>query len=135
MMWGRTTYNMLSTFVRNEIPDALLKKEGGTRTGGASRGGFSGRGGFGQSGFGRSGSAHGGYEVRRAPDGTGQKKRTAEDFGIARFKAGERVLHDSFGLGTVISSKDMGGDVLYEIEFDTVGKKKLMATFAKLKRA
>ncbi|MBQ2737756.1 MAG: UvrD-helicase domain-containing protein [Clostridia bacterium] len=135
MMWGRTTYNMLSTFVRNEIPDVLLKKEGGTRTGGASRGGFSGRGGYGWTGYGQSGSAYGGYEVRRAPDGTAQKKRTAEDFGIARFKAGERVLHDSFGLGTVISSKDMGGDVLYEIEFDTVGKKKLMATFAKLKRA
>jgi DNA helicase-2/ATP-dependent DNA helicase PcrA len=52
-----------------------------------------------------------------------------EHFGI-----GERVLHDSFGEGTVLSAREMGTDVLYEIAFDTVGTKKLMATFAKLKR-
>ena len=31
--------------------------------------------------------------------------------------------------------KKMGADTLYEVMFDTVGTKKLMATFAKLKRA
>ena len=37
-----------------------------------------------------------------------------------------------FGDGVIISAKDMGADVLYEVSFDTVGTKKLMATFAKL---
>ncbi len=49
--------------------------------------------------------------------------------------AGERVSHVTFGTGTVLSVKEMGGDALYEIDFDTVGKKKLMASFAKLKKA
>ncbi len=51
------------------------------------------------------------------------------------FQAGDRVLHVIFGEGTVLSVKPMGGDALYEIDFDTAGKKKLMATFAKLKKA
>ena len=34
-----------------------------------------------------------------------------------------------------MSAREMGTDVLYEIAFETVGTKKLMATFAKLKRA
>lgn len=48
--------------------------------------------------------------------------------------AGDRVLHYSFGQGTVISVREMGADVLYEIDFDEKGKKQLMATFAKLKK-
>ena len=39
-----------------------------------------------------------------------------------------------FGLGTILSSKDMGGDVLYEVRFDTGETKKLMATFARLEK-
>ena len=31
--------------------------------------------------------------------------------------------------------KEMGADILYEIAFDKVGTKKLMATYAKLKKA
>ncbi|MBQ8495915.1 MAG: UvrD-helicase domain-containing protein [Clostridia bacterium] len=48
--------------------------------------------------------------------------------------AGDRVSHYSFGQGTVISVQEMGADVLYEIDFDTKGRKKLMATFAKLRK-
>ena len=39
-----------------------------------------------------------------------------------------------FGEGTVLAVREMGADILYEIAFDTVGTKKLMATYAKLKR-
>ncbi len=48
------------------------------------------------------------------------------------FTAGERVRHMTFGEGTVLSAKAMGADTLYEIAFDSVGTKKLMATYAKL---
>lgn len=51
------------------------------------------------------------------------------------FNEGDRVRHTSFGLGTVLSVREMGGDKLYEIEFETVGTKKLMATYARLTKA
>lgn len=50
------------------------------------------------------------------------------------FDKGDRVRHTNFGAGTVLSVKQMGGDVLYEVEFDKVGTKKLMASFARLKK-
>ena len=48
------------------------------------------------------------------------------------FDTGDRVKHVTFGEGTILSSKKMGGDTLYEIAFDKVGTKKLMATYARL---
>jgi hypothetical protein len=39
-----------------------------------------------------------------------------------------------FGAGTVLSSREMGGDVLYEVSFDSGSVKRLMATYAKLKK-
>ena len=41
----------------------------------------------------------------------------------------------TFGEGVILSTKNMGGDILYEIAFDKVGTKKLMATYARLKKA
>ena len=51
-----------------------------------------------------------------------------------RFAPGDSVVHPTFGQGTVLSAREMGTDILYEIMFDNVGIKKLMATYAKLKR-
>lgn len=45
---------------------------------------------------------------------------------------GDIVKHITFGTGEVMSVKPMGGDTLYEIAFDKVGTKKLMATYARL---
>ena len=42
------------------------------------------------------------------------------------------MRHVTFGPGTVLSVKPMGGDIMYEIDFDMVGTIKLMATFARL---
>ena len=53
----------------------------------------------------------------------------------ASFETGDRVKHVTFGEGTIISSKKMGADILYEINFDKVGTKKLMATYARLTKA
>ncbi|MGM9635306.1 MAG: hypothetical protein ACI3YE_04045, partial [Candidatus Avispirillum sp.] len=53
---------------------------------------------------------------------------------LESFDKGDRVRHTTFGSGTVLSVRAMGGDVLYEIEFDKVGTKKLMASFARLKK-
>ena len=47
---------------------------------------------------------------------------------------GTRVRHATFGEGEILSVRNMGGDFLYEVQFDTGVVKKLMATFAKLKK-
>lgn len=76
-----------------------------------------------------------------------QKRRSDNDMTINRkpsvapsqsaeiFVPGDIVEHMSFGRGEVISVKKMGSDTLYEIVFEKVGTKKLMATYARLKRA
>lgn len=51
------------------------------------------------------------------------------------FAPGDRVKHPAFGVGDVISAKQMGSDILYEVIFENVGTKKLMATYAKLTKA
>ena len=50
------------------------------------------------------------------------------------YTSGERVMHNSFGEGTVLSVKKMSNDSMLEIAFDKVGTKRLMANFAKLKK-
>lgn len=53
---------------------------------------------------------------------------------VEHFVVGDRVSHYMFGEGTMRAVKEMGADVLYEVEFDKVGNKKLMATYAKLRK-
>jgi len=61
-------------------------------------------------------------------DNTPPKKETKRIF-----KAGERIVHGIFGSGVIISAKNIGSDTMYEIQFDHTGKKKIMASYAKLK--
>lgn len=49
-------------------------------------------------------------------------------------RPGDRVHHMTFGDGEILSVKPMGKDKLLEVMFDTAGTKKLMATYAKLKK-
>lgn len=51
------------------------------------------------------------------------------------FSEGDRVSHITFGTGEVLSVTPMGTDILYEIRFDRVGTKKLMASYARLRKA
>jgi len=54
--------------------------------------------------------------------------------GIVAFETGDTVTHTTFGRGEILSATLMGADILYEIAFDDNGTKKLMATYAKLKK-
>ena len=56
----------------------------------------------------------------------------AKHTSAASYTVGMRVRHRSFGEGTIISARPMASDTLLEIAFDSVGTKKLMATFANL---
>ena len=49
-------------------------------------------------------------------------------------KPGDRVFHVTFGEGEILSARPMGADVLYEVIFDRAGTKKLMGTYARLKK-
>lgn len=51
------------------------------------------------------------------------------------FRPGEKVLHEKFGKGVVVSVKQEAGDVQYSVAFPEVGIKKLLQSFAKLKPA
>lgn len=44
------------------------------------------------------------------------------------------MFHSAFGEGVIQSVSSMGNDHLLDIQFDKVGRKKLMANFARLKR-
>ena len=132
MMYGRTAYNQLSRFVKDELPKSLLFEDSPRRQQKQN---------YGYSSYtNQSGwrEERGSYlrEFNR-PVEIAQKKREkpgAAEYGVIRFAPGTRVAHDMFGEGVVLSSRDMGGDVLYEVKFDNGQTKKLMATFAKLKK-
>ncbi len=49
------------------------------------------------------------------------------------YKAGMMVEHKTFGKGFITKVTPMGNDAMLEIAFDSVGTKKIMAGFAKLK--
>jgi DNA helicase-2/ATP-dependent DNA helicase PcrA len=51
---------------------------------------------------------------------------------LKAFNVGDRVSHLTFGAGTISAVTPMGGDVLYDVEFDTAGHKRLMGSYAKL---
>ena len=130
MMYGKTTYNPLSRFIAREMPQRLVAVDGPRKV--PPRTGYSATRLTRQSSF----SEHNFNEFRRAPEIQPKRERVpgAGEYGVEKLLPGTRVLHDMFGTGTVISSRDMGGDVLYEVNFDNGQTKKLMATFAKLKR-
>ena len=65
---------------------------------------------------------------------TSVSKKPAQSQATSTLEAGDRVFHATFGEGDLISVKRMGADWLYEVVFDKVGTKKLMATYAKLKK-
>ena len=47
---------------------------------------------------------------------------------------GDRVSHPIMGTGVVASVKPIASDYCYEIDFETKGRKKIMASYAKLKK-
>jgi len=53
---------------------------------------------------------------------------------IEKLDPGTRVFHPMFGEGVITYTRDYGADVCYEVKFDTGVTKKLMATYAKLKK-
>ena len=53
---------------------------------------------------------------------------------LAPLRRGERVLHRTFGPGTVLGVSGHGPDVRVMVDFDAVGRRKLVARIARLER-
>ncbi|MBR4873019.1 MAG: ATP-dependent DNA helicase PcrA, partial [Clostridia bacterium] len=118
LLYGRTQYNPPSRFIK-EIPENLTNnptRETRPRT--------------------TVTTPIGGYAPKRETLTIGATPVTPRPAGASRerFAEGDRVMHPTFGEGEILSAKPLGADILYEITFDRAGTKKLMATFAKLKK-
>ena len=131
LMYGRTNFGALSPFVKDEIPEMLTEREMPKRIPPKSTSSYYGGGAYREN---RPKEMFG--EFSRRPDTLKKEtpKGTAEKFGLTRLAPGSRVEHAVFGKGEIISAKDMSGDFLYEVRFDSGIVKKLMATYAKLKQ-
>jgi DNA helicase-2/ATP-dependent DNA helicase PcrA len=129
LLYGSTTYNPISRFV-SEIPSALIEED----TTNAPKQTYT--------------PAAPAYTQRRASGGVGDPITVGKPLYGAKtpggaaasaatgtgFAAGDRVRHPFFGEGVILSTKSMASDTLLEVAFDRVGTKKLMATYAKLKK-
>lgn len=111
MLFGSTNRNMPSRFLK-EIPEELCSFEGYRRAPAKSE--YS--------------SGHTSYLDINAYS----KAPAAPKTSAAKYAAGQKVSHKVFGEGLILSVKPMGGDMLLEVAFNTVGTKKLMAAYAKL---
>ncbi len=54
--------------------------------------------------------------------------------GKETYKVGDAVMHNAFGKGVILSVQPVGGDYFLEIAFEKASTKKIMATYAKLKK-
>lgn len=121
LLYGKTSYNPVSRFLQ-EIPEELIKRDEPIT-----------------------------YQSRKTnslPFDRGSDRPQYEKVTINRpmqrpavtqgrkeiFAEGDTVEHATFGKGEILSVKNLGADTLYEIAFERVGTKKLMASFAKMKK-
>ena len=138
LLYGRTTYNPLSRFV-SEIPSGLIEKfeEAPVRNPYSQQPVFKTYYSESQNkapATARQTSPAGNYAVRKPTPTPTPTPAAAQGGKREVFAPGDRVRHMTFGEGEILSVKNMGADVLYEVMFDKVGTKKLMATYAKLRK-
>ena len=50
------------------------------------------------------------------------------------YTVGDKVSHEKFGIGVIISVKPMSNDALLEIAFDDYGTKKIMSNYSMMKK-
>ncbi len=149
MLYGNTSLTRPSRFI-SEIPEDLTDSNLNTSRQSAYVSSFGGSS-YGSSGsfggtrtFVSSGSGSSTYQPRQnkpqstasgfSRGGFSQTPAKKTETVSLDFKVGDRVEHKVFGEGLIISAKAVGGDMVLEVAFDTVGTKKIMAKVAKLKK-
>ena len=117
MIFGNTSYNKVSRFVRELPEENTIKQE--------------------QKGLGTAVGRGSGtsYNTSAFPGGSAiLSGEQSANSGGEKFLPGDRVSHKIFGDGMVVSAQNMAGDTMLEVAFDKVGTKKLMANFARIKK-
>lgn len=66
--------------------------------------------------------------------GFGSSVKSSGSTGYSKFKAGDAVEHRTFGRGEILKATPCGNDCILEIQFESIGFKRLMAAFAKVKK-
>ncbi|AMA74206.1 DNA helicase PcrA [Aneurinibacillus thermoaerophilus] len=125
-LYGQTKMNAPSRFIE-EIPEHLLQMEGMVQERIASR-------------YGRTDhrsaqpQRHGVVPMRvQSQNGTVQAERSVNV--TLDWKAGDKVQHSKWGIGTVVSTKGSGQDLELTIAFpNPIGLKKLLAKFAPIEK-
>ena len=144
MLYGRTSANLPSRFT-DEIPAELLDRQGVRRREERERRSFwdEDTGAFGYSDSFRTGGIRGdsfpsGYSTRRSrpPEKKTSALRphapAAPPAAAPAFTTGDRVVHKSFGHGTIEKMTPMGNDALIQVKFDSGEVKKMMLRAASL---
>ncbi|MGO2036963.1 MAG: UvrD-helicase domain-containing protein [Brevibacterium sp.] len=152
-MWGQPQYNPPSRFLA-EIPENLIEWENTGSFSSALGSGFS-SGGYGSSGYGGGGygsgsggfgSSHGGSS--RGSGGSSRSRSTSSSSGpVAGFPnrirpnrevitvaVGEKVSHESFGLGTVTEVNGVGDKTVAVVDFGSLGTKRLLLRYAPIEK-
>ncbi|MFF8310711.1 DNA helicase PcrA [Streptomyces lydicus] len=128
--WGQPSYNPPSRFLE-EIPgDYLEWKRTGPATPSASMGGLSSRGGGGGFGTGIGAS----LSSARSKGPSGFATRRSPDRQVVALAVGDRVTHDSFGLGTVVGVKGSGDNAEATIDFGGEKPKRLLLRYAPVEK-
>ncbi|AXK44474.1 UvrD-helicase domain-containing protein [Brachybacterium saurashtrense] len=137
-MWGQTQYMPASRFL-DEVPEPVLDvaRAGSTLSGagfGGTGGGAGGGGYGGGSGGGRGPSFSGGIgggrsDVKRPSMGSGRRATPVEK--LPQLAVGDRITHDSFGMGTVTEVAGQGEKTQIEVQFKAPhGTKRLVLRYA-----
>ncbi|GAU64923.1 putative ATP-dependent DNA helicase PcrA [Streptomyces sp. NBRC 110611] len=131
--WGQPSYNPPSRFLE-EIPDDYVEwKRTGPATPSASMGGLSSRGG-GAGGGGLGGGIGSTLSSTRSKGAGGFATRRAKDRQVVSLAVGDRVTHDSFGLGTVVGVKGSGDNAEATIDFGGEKPKRLLLRYAPVEK-
>ncbi|WP_395295827.1 DNA helicase PcrA [Kitasatospora hibisci] len=138
--WGQPAYNPASRFLE-EIPDSLVEwKRTGAATAPAARGYSSGASWGGRGAASGGGSARGtvrGSAAASPKAGWGQSARrsgSAVEREVVALAVGDRVTHDTFGLGTVVATTGVGDKAQATVDFGTEGRKQLLLRYAPVEK-
>ena len=66
--------------------------------------------------------------------GFGSSVKSSGSTDYSKFKAGDAVEHRTFGRGEILKATPCGNDCILEIQFESIGFKRLMAAFSKVKK-
>lgn len=119
MMHGRTQFNKVSRFIE-EIPEELLEVDQ-------------------RMNFKEKNPEKSIFAVNRKKTFQKPYQQTKQQFTVVNggkldYQEGDRVSHMKFGTGTVVEIVQGGRDYEVTVDFDRVGRKKMFASFAKLKK-